>query len=51
MEVKWIVTAWAVIMVGMALGGAYESKVKADCRIAYSQSTKTGEEINAICNK
>ena len=51
MEIKWLMIAWATIMVAVMTGGAYESKTKADCRTAFAQSNKTAEEIKTICGK
>lgn len=51
MEFKWLFIAWAVIMTGIAADHSYEAKTKADCRIAFSQSAKTADEINKICEK
>ena len=49
MEIKWLMIGWAVIMLGLAADHAYEAKTKSDCRLAYAQSTKTGDEIEKIC--
>ena len=51
MEMKWLMIAWAVIMVAMFGGMSYEAKTKADCRIAFAQSNKTVEEIVTLCGK
>ena len=49
METKWLMIAWAVIMVGISAGGAYESHTKSQCRQSFAQSTKTSAEIAEIC--
>lgn len=49
MEMKWLMIAWATIMIGMFAGSSYEAKTKADCRVAFAQSNKTVEEIKQIC--
>lgn len=51
MEMKWLMIAWAVIMGSMFVGMGFEAKTKSDCRIAFAQSNKTGEEIAKICGK
>jgi hypothetical protein len=50
-EVKWLLTAWAVIMVGIGIGQMYETKTKADCRSSLAQSNRTVDEIVQICGK
>jgi len=51
MEMKWLLIAWAAIMIGMFAAGAYESKVKAECRTTFAQSNKTVDEIVKLCGK
>lgn len=51
MEIKWLLIAWAVIMVAMGADHAYEAKTKTDCRVAFAQSTKTVDEIVKLCGK
>lgn len=51
MEIKWLMIAWAVIMVAMFAGMGYEANVKSECRQSYAQSTKTVDEIIRLCNK
>ena len=51
MAMKWLLIAWAIVMLGMFVGASYEARTKADCRTAYAQSTKTAEEIKTICGK
>lgn len=51
MELKWLMIAWATIMLGMFGSASYEAKSKADCRTAFAQSNKTAEEIKTICGK
>lgn len=49
MEMKWLMIAWATIMIGMFADASYEAKTKTDCRVAFAQSNKTVEEIKQIC--
>ena len=49
MEMKWLMIAWATIMVAMFIGAGYESHTKANCRVAFAQSNKTVDEIEKIC--
>ena len=49
MESKWLMIAWASIMVAMFVGMGFEAHTKSECRTAYVQSNKTAEEINKIC--
>jgi hypothetical protein len=49
MELKWLGIAWAVIMVAIVAGGAYDDKTRLDCRTAFAQSNKTVDEIKSIC--
>ena len=51
MDLKWLMIAWAVIMTSLVAEQAYKAKTTADCRIAFSQSNKTADEINKICDK
>lgn len=51
MEAKWMAIAWAVFMLGLCGSKVYEDKTRAECRIAFSQTTKTAEEIEKICGK
>jgi len=51
MEIKWLMIAWAVIMVAFAGSMAYEAKAQTECRIAFAQSNKTVDEIKQICGK
>jgi hypothetical protein len=51
MDIKWLMIAWATIMVAVMAGGAYEAKTKADCLTAFAQSNKTADEIKNICGK
>jgi hypothetical protein len=51
MELKWLMIAWAVIMIAFAGSMAYEAKTQTECRIAFAQSNKTADEIKQICGK
>ena len=51
MELKWLMIAWAAIMIGLVAGGVFESKARTDCRTAFAQSNKTADEIQQICGK
>lgn len=51
MELKWLMIAWAAIMVAMFADASYEAKTKADCRVAFAQSNKTVDEIVKLCGK
>lgn len=51
MDIKWLMIAWAAIMLGMFASASYEAKTKADCRTAFAQSNKTAEEIKTICGR
>ena len=51
MEMKWLMIAWAAIMLAMCAGMSYEAKIKADCRISFAQSNKTVDEIVQLCGK
>lgn len=51
MDLKWISITMIVLFGGMFAGVSYEAKSKAECRIAFSQSNKTADEIVKICGK
>lgn len=49
MELKWFVTAWAAIMIAVALQAAVEKYQVNQCRISYAQSGRSAEDIAKIC--
>ena len=49
MEVKWIMIAFTVIMLGMFTGIALEQYERSQCRIAAIQAGKNSTEIATIC--
>jgi hypothetical protein len=51
MEIKWLMIAWAVIMVAFAGSMAYEAHTRSQCVQAFAQSNKTADEIKQICGK
>jgi len=51
MELKWLFIAWGVIMASVAIGSAVEKYQLNQCRISYSQSGRSVEDIAAICVK
>jgi hypothetical protein len=51
MELKWLSVALIVIFGGGMLAAGTTEYQKGQCKIAYSQSTRTAEEIKNICGK
>jgi len=51
MEMKWLMIAWATIMVAMFASMSFEAHNSSQCRQAFAQSNKTVEEIKSICGK
>ena len=49
MELKWLMIAWATIMVFMFIGMGFDEHTKSQCRQSFSQSTRSVEDINKIC--
>lgn len=49
MEIKWIMIAFTVIMLGMFVGMALEQHERGECRIAAIQAGKNSTEIATIC--
>ena len=49
MEFKWIMIAVAVSFSALMAPMVVDKYASAQCRIAYTQSTKTAEEISKIC--
>ena len=51
MEAKWISISIAIIFGVIGIGIGVSEYQRGQCKIAYSQSTKTAEEIKTICGK
>ena len=51
MEIKWAMIAMAIIFGGAMSAAGIGEYQKGQCKIAYSQSAKTAEEIKTICGK
>lgn len=51
MEAKWICISIAIIFSVLGIGIGVSEYQKGQCKVAYSQTTKTAEEIKTICAK
>lgn len=51
MEIKWIMIAFAIIMIALSVDHSVTEISVDKCKVQYSQSNRTAEEILKICKR